>query len=152
MSAPAAIQGTYTDLKIVRSRKVCQIVVEIPLEASQGFVEAFGMPNPEAETWVAIARLKAGVAQATGEHRERRRFTELPRSQQAAMACNDPSFQVFVKEDIGGPVIGKTEYAAAECVRDYCDVQSRAHLDTNPQAGRLWDELYGRYQAWRLAA
>lgn len=149
MSAPAVIQGTYTDLKVVRSRKVCQIVVEIPLETSKAFVDAFGMPNPGSETWVALARLNAGVTASEEGRKERRRFNEMPRAQQAALACNDPVFQAFIQEEFGGQ---KGADAAADAVRLECEVDTRAELDRNRRAAARWDDLHGRYLGWRAAA
>lgn len=150
MTAPAAIQGTYTDLKIVRSRKVCQIVVEIPLEASEGFVKAFGMPNPGAETWVAVARLNAGVAAAGEQQKERRRFDTLPLAQQAAIKCGEPAFWRFLTEVHRAPTTNSDE--AATYVRRYCNVVSRSELNHGVEAGERWSKLSNGYDAWRIAA
>ena len=57
MSALAVIQGSYADLKIVRTRQAVQIIVECPLERLPEIVAAFGAPNPAAEIPVAVARL-----------------------------------------------------------------------------------------------
>ena len=42
----AAFKATYSDLRFVKSRKVAQIVLELPLEQADGFIQAFGTPNP----------------------------------------------------------------------------------------------------------
>ena len=55
------IQGTYSDYKIVKSRSVAQIIVEIPLETAESFVQMFGMPLPSKEKWVALAMLNEKV-------------------------------------------------------------------------------------------
>lgn len=49
MSA-AAFKDTYSDLRFVKSRKVAQVVVELPIEEASRFVEAFGAPDPSKET------------------------------------------------------------------------------------------------------
>src|ERR1043165_3840449 len=97
----AAFQATYSDVKLIKSRKVVQIVFEIPLEGWDAASLALGgMPNPAAEVWCGIARLEtpgdeqscrpkgdgsslAGVAIPTTK--ERRKFNELPYPQQAAL-------------------------------------------------------------------
>jgi hypothetical protein len=64
MTANAVATGTYSDLRIVKGRKVAIVCIEIPLEMSAQFVAMFGMPNPAEETWVAIARLAADPSAA----------------------------------------------------------------------------------------
>lgn len=151
MSAPAAFQGTYSDLKIVRTRKVAQIIVEIPLEAYGAFVAAFGAPSPGSETWVAIARLKAGVAAAGEEQKERRRFSELPLAQQAALKCGDKAFWRFINETMGFPTV-ETEESCADVVRRLCDVASRGEIKPETVPGSRWNQLLGRFDAWMRTA
>lgn len=58
MSEPAAFSATYSDLKLIKTRKVVQFVFEVPLEAAGHAMNVLGgMPSPMAETWFAIARL-----------------------------------------------------------------------------------------------
>ena len=58
MSEPAAFSATYSDLKVIRGRKVVQFVFEVPIEAAGHAMNILGgMPNPMAEKWFAIARL-----------------------------------------------------------------------------------------------
>jgi len=54
-------KGTYSDFKIVKTRNVAQVIVEIPLEQAEEFVNMFGMPTPNMEKWVAVARLNDEV-------------------------------------------------------------------------------------------
>lgn len=64
MSAPAAFQATYSDWKLIRSRKVVQICLEVPIEAAgQAYNALGGMPNPASEVWVGVARLNNGPYQ-----------------------------------------------------------------------------------------
>lgn len=151
MSAPAAFSGSYADLRMVKSRKVVQVVVEIPIEAGAAFVAAFGMPNPEAEIPVALARLDAKKAApaALAPAGERRPFRTLPYAQQAALACADPVFRAFLREN---DMKADSEDDAAVCVRMICGVQSRADIRAGAPAAAKWDDLYGRFQGWRAAA
>jgi hypothetical protein len=135
--ADATFQGTYSDIKLVRGRKVAQVVVEIPIEAATAFVAAFGMPDPAEETWVALARLGTHVMPP----KEKRDFRELPRSQQAALACKREDFQRFVCNDSEA-----SELAAADYVRGFCGVESRSELATNDEAAAEWDDLYQQFE------
>lgn len=51
------LQATYSDLKFIKTRKVWQIICEVPLEHFDKVNAALGSPNPEFEKWVAIAPL-----------------------------------------------------------------------------------------------
>ncbi len=54
----AVIQGTFADMKTVKTRKTLQIVLEVPIEMGEQVVRAFGFPDPSKEVNVAIARLQ----------------------------------------------------------------------------------------------
>lgn len=104
----AVASGSYSDMKLVKTRSVCQIVVEIPIEQASRFIEMFGVPVPGAEIPVAIARLNEGaVTSETEEHSTpsavvkgsdtpRRKLEDMPPSQQAGMLCHDSEFCVFL--------------------------------------------------------
>lgn len=54
----AAIEAAYSDFKLIKGRKVVQLIFEVPLEkANEAFHVLGGMPNPTSEVWVAVARL-----------------------------------------------------------------------------------------------
>lgn len=148
MSAPAAIQGSYADLKFIKGRKVAQVVVEIPIEASDAFLKAFGAPNPAAEVPVALARLMAGEPEAA--ERPRRRMHDLPRAQQAGIMASDPVFQAFAKEML--KAFAKSEQGAAEAIRQWCGVTSRSQIEQSASASDAFDRLCDRYAAWKAAA
>ena len=61
MTQPAAIfRASYSDWKLIRTRKCVQIILEVPLEgglAHAAYAALGGMPDPAAETWVAVAHL-----------------------------------------------------------------------------------------------
>jgi hypothetical protein len=63
------IQATYSDLKVVKTRKVAQLIFEIPLEQfNEAMAVLGGAPLPDSEVWVAIARLNDhATAQPTAE-------------------------------------------------------------------------------------
>ena len=72
--------------------------------------------------------------------KERGKFEDLPRSQQAGMLCQDKRFVAWC------PGVTTPE-EAAQYVRDYCGVTSRADLDTNLDAVEHWVLLLDTYHS-----
>ena len=137
----AVIKGTYSDLKFIKTRKVAQVVIEVPIEQAGAFVEAFGTPQPDKETWVAIARLEAAVA------------AEKPKggrlAKKAGILCGERLFQRYVFQSYPAPTANGTDKEIAEqFVRDYCGVESRSQLDHNEDAAARFDKLTGQYEGW----
>ena len=157
MTKPAAIQGDYVDLRFVKGRKVCQLVVEFPIEAGSELVRQFGTPLPDQTVPVAVARMNVGNGSEHPEIKERRRMDELPYPQQAALLCKDMRFTKFLEEtgvleradDIEGL---SPEQETATAVRKYCDINSRAQFATNQYAAQKWRDLFADYEAWKEAA
>lgn len=59
MEKPAAFSASYSDWRVIKGRKVVQIVLEVPLEAADHAYNVLGgMPNFGSENWFAVARLK----------------------------------------------------------------------------------------------
>ena len=150
MTNTAAFSGSYCDMRFVKSRKVAQIVVEIPIEQAAAFVAAFGAPDPAKECPVALARLVAEPKQEASK----RRFGELPASQQAAMRCNEVGFQKFIVQrlrDAKRPIPDDESDAdrAARYVREWCCVDSRSHIKAGRFTGDRWKELDDAYFGWQ---
>ncbi|KDD21296.1 hypothetical protein [Bordetella bronchiseptica] len=65
-----------------------------------------------------------------------------PLSRTAAQLCRQPAFQAFCR--------ARNEQEAAEYIRRACGIQSRAQLDHDPKAARLFHDqvrkpfVYGR--------
>lgn len=148
MDAPAAIRATYSDMRFVKGRKVVQILLEAPIEEAPNVVALLGTPNPASEIWVAVARLGNPVSvPEQAPPKEKRRFSELPPAQQAALKCQDESFQRFIRERVPEwPVMG--EDGVAEVVRRVCGVKSRSELNNSPDAAESWRILLGEYSEW----
>lgn len=53
----AAIRATFAEWRMVKTRKVLQLVFEVPLEQQAGVLTTLGAPMPDAEIWCGIARL-----------------------------------------------------------------------------------------------
>lgn len=154
MNAPsrsaAAFQASYADWKLIRSRKVIQVVLEIPLEqADQAYAVLGGMPNPGAEIWCGVARLAGKAEQEKAKPRKpvapERRLT-----QQAAIACSKPAFWRFLGE-IDGSLASRNAEDAASAVRFACGVDSRSEIIVGTPAGDKWEKLYGQFLVWEQA-
>jgi len=165
MSKPLAIRGTYADWRLVKTRGVVQIVVEVPLSDSNMALDVLGgMPNPAAERWVAIAPIKpeSEVMQSGPSAvqpidarpepkqdkpaRAKRDWRDLPPAQQAGVRCEEPAFLRFLCEE--RPSDMRESNDAAECVRLICGVRSRADLNTEHAARVVWHQLNEQYEAW----
>ena len=145
----AAIAGTLADFKLVKTRSVCAFIVEVPIEQADEALRILGgVPRPGAEVPVALARLVSPPAKP----KVRTPFDQLPRSQQAAMLCNeDKAFWRFLaardSEDGGYSRVESVD-SAADLVRDLCNVVSRKEFDTDPEAGKRWDALHNEFKRW----
>lgn len=124
MTANAIMHASYSDLKLIKSRSVCQIVLEIPIERAAAAVEMFGVPIPGQEIAVAVARLQESTGRIPGagavrtihsdgpgatparpvdtakSARAKAAFAALPSMKQdvtrAAMLVKDPEFQRWI--------------------------------------------------------
>ncbi len=146
MTDPAIINGDYTDLKFIKSRSVLQIVIEMPIEAGPSVVQMFGTPLPGQGVPVAIARLEERV----DEPKPRRTFDEMGRTQQAGILCGDARFQEYlgIQYDVTFNELDSMTDQAATIVRRLCGVNSRANLDTIPDADTKWDDIERGYRQW----
>ena len=66
---------------------------------------------------------------------------------QAGTLCSKVAFWEFLSDRATGPVTNKDQ--AADYVRIYCKVASRADLATNEPAAKLWRNLVASYRAWQ---
>ena len=137
MASPAAFQGDYVEIRFIKTRKVAQIWVEIPIEAATAFVAAFGAPNPATTVPVALARLDTSMSGL-----ETIKGGKL--TQKAAIISNQKAFWEFVN------ALDKEE--AAQKIRNRCGVQSRSEIDRNPYATKEFNALVLEYEAWLKVA
>jgi hypothetical protein len=157
MSAPAAFRASYSDWKLIRTRKVVQIVLEVPVEEADAAYQVLGgMPNPGESVWCAVARLNSNQpVEIQPTEKPRREWRELSPAQQAGIRCADPAFYKFLYQLYPrrlGKRMGTPEDKASDLVRSLCGVQSRAHLTSDhPEALRLWEDLDRKFRAWMSA-
>lgn len=165
----AAIQASFADWKLVKTRAVVQLIFEIPVEQSDlAYKVVGGMPDAAKERWFAIARLQENgtgsetfrASPASSREAETvnnsgpasRSWHEMLPAQQAGLLCNAASFHKFLQEMC---VETWNRYAsfdptsrAANSVRRLCEVSSRASIIHDTHAGMKWAELVKMYRAW----
>ena len=154
-----AFRATYSDWKLIKTRGVVQVVMEVPLaDADAAYDVLGGMPVHGKERWFGIAALKSPAEEASAKPRQetgsqsppggaKRKWRDLDPTTQAGMNCNEPSFVAFLKES--RPDDWHEASDAADCVRMICGVTSRKDLSTNQRARIIWHQLDTAYQAWK---
>lgn len=147
MNAPAAIKGQFADFKIIKTRKLAQLIIEIPIEQADAALATLGgIPRSDNERWIALARLDLTASQQPLPHpiekRERRPFHTLSYAQQAGIKSDDLTFALWMSH----LPVGKECENAAEAIRAWCGVESRADIKPNTKAGERWIELLRAYE------
>ena len=128
-----AFKATYSDLKLVKTRKVVQFIFEVPVEAADdAFRLLGGMPRPDQEQWVGIAPITEEAA-TRPQKKPHKSWGELTLVQQAAIRCEDVEFQQWLS------AFDKQE--AIEAVRRICGVESRSDFATDKAAAERWRDL-----------
>jgi hypothetical protein len=159
------ILGTYADLKIIKTRSVVQIVVEVPLERGKEVTDLLGLPQPNAEIPVVVARMDAEKIKPSNvvqieDHRppedmpldDEPHKPPRPLSQIAGMFCSNVLFQKFIEEESEGWNHRPTTDEAAEWLRHACGIKSRTELNTNEAAAARFHKIRVQYHAWQLVA
>lgn len=140
-----AVAATFSDFALVRTRKVARLTFEVPLEQADAALAALGgVPRPDQERWCGIAPIDSSAARVTVEEPKPK-----PRSlaQRVAMVCQEPAFAKYVAEKYPS-LWGECREDAADFVRDWCGVASRAKITDGTEAHKLWQALYDDYRVW----
>ena len=140
----SAIKATFSDFKLVKTRKVAQLVMEVPIEQADAAVKALGgLPTFAEEQWVGIAPLKPETASKPAP-KQSDRWEDLTAVKQAAIRCQDEGFQRWIAPGDKEP----TACLAAKMVRYYCGVDSRSNIKPeNPDALKVWVKIDAEYRA-----
>lgn len=140
-NTPSALQATYSDLKIIKTRDSFQIIFEMPLaEFNHAMAVLGGAPRPDGEVWVAIARLnpslsrtedppqissatvvglpppkaaKTALTLESAKPKQKRSWFELSAVQRASMRCEDHRFWSWLC------AIGRTSEASEAATLEY---------------------------------
>tara|TARA_R100000278_G_scaffold117467_1_gene97470 strand:+ start:350 stop:772 length:423 start_codon:yes stop_codon:yes gene_type:complete len=134
----AVIRGTYADFKLVKTRNVVQMIVEVPVEEAERVTATFGIPHPQEEKWVAVALL---------DTRKVENNTRANKAiQQAGILCKEISFGEFLKHKVP-EVNPKDQNSIANGIRTLAGVKSRSDFKNNETALKIWERLYDEYRA-----
>lgn len=134
---PAAIRAAFAEWRMVKSRKVLQLVFELPLEQQAEVLTTLGAPMPDVETWCGIARLTdVPEARPVSQRAERGKQeysakTEMEKAVvRAALLPKDERFREWVCRNIGVPmVLPVAAELAIDFIRDECcDGESRRRI------------------------
>jgi hypothetical protein len=139
-----AFQATFSDFRLVKGRKVCQIVLEVPIEGADKALSVLGgLPNPAEERWVGVARIeqKKKHPVLTGKDLWRA-------STECAMTCKEPLFWRFLTEQYHYAVPIKNDVEAIRVVRNRLGSDSRSDLDRDEHAVSHWNAMYQDYKQW----
>lgn len=148
-----AIQGTFSDLRPVKSRGIYQIVIEIPAEAADHALAVLGgLPKATDERWVAIARIHKPAdkpAPILEPDDPLGLGPPMPLASRIALLCKEPGFQSFMVGD--DDVDEDKEVRTAAAVRHVCGVTSRAQITPGSAAEKRWQRLHDQYTGYMHA-
>lgn len=165
MTDEAAIKATFSEWRMVKGRKVLQLIFETPLERQGEVLTMLGAPMPDKEIWCAIAKLaslppaeRPGVepssptARARASEMGKERYAASGPMEQArtraALLANDERFQAWLPT-IDGSSDGEpytAAMAAGYIQQTCCDGGSRALIAEDPEAYRKFLALLTMFQ------
>jgi hypothetical protein len=156
--APAAISGVFADYRLVKTRGVLQLVIEVPVERQAEVFEALGYPMPGEEKPVAVARINGRVAERTNAE-----VAPAPASDpapqivncnlrdpmkaartRAVLLCKDERFRRWLTPP---RCMVPDESGARGIILDECGIKSRAEIATDRAAYERFLALEARYKA-----
>jgi hypothetical protein len=162
----AAFQATFADWKLIKGRKVVQVVFEVPIElADHAYGVLGGMPNPASEVWCAVARLQTEGGEAPASNNvpadtrprpsppsdgAKRTFRELNPAQQAGILCNEEAFWLFLKERENLTI--RSSEQCADAIRNFLNIKSRTEIAKDHRTRVLWNQYVTDYRAWMKEA
>jgi hypothetical protein len=153
-----AFRAAYSDMKLVKTRQVAQLIFEIPLSDFDAAYEVLGgLPDSSKERWFGIAAIQVPQAKeapatpgqnAPKPDRAKRDWRDIPPSQQAGIRCDEPVFAAFLREKHPDDW-HEAANDAAECVRLICAVESRSMLNDGPYRV-IWHQLEKQFSDWLM--
>lgn len=139
----AVMQGAYSDFKVIKGRKVIQMVIEFPIESSTIFTETFGIPQPHEEQWVAVALMNK-----TALIRNKNATTAI---QQAGIVCKDSRFGGWLRDHRGMSEVDPSDPdSIAQALRAILGIKSRADLNEDEEALQVWHSIKSAYDNYLM--
>ena len=137
------IQGTYSDFKIVKTRSVAQVIIEVPLDQANQFVQMFGLPQPHEELWVAVAAIDRVSVEKNA--------SATKAVQMAGILCNEFEFGEWLRNERGMAEIQPNESKSiADGLRAILGIRSRTEFHDNPDHVVAFNRLKGEYEEYKL--
>lgn len=146
------LAGTYADFKVVKTRSVVQMVIEVPIEQANEVTEKFGIPQPSQEVWVAVAKLEGRPNHLENKLIESKEKTpEQKAVSWAVMLCKEPEFWKFLNNKFAnsGMIFIEEESQCADKLKDFLEIGSRSEIATNEDARNKFRELAREYGNWK---
>ena len=135
----AVVQGTYADFKLVKTRNVVQMIVEVPIEQAEQITTKFGMPQPHEEKWVAVALIKQEKVEVNNEANRA--------IQQAGILGQEVAFGVWLKNTRPELQVDPNNIASIQqAIRSITGVASRRDFKTDSLALEAWQKLHAQYK------
>jgi hypothetical protein len=145
------IQADFSSFRPVNGRRILQLVFEIPIENGEEALRMLGMPRPGENRWCAIALLDLKPKQAEGQVSEAngspKKWSEMKRSQQAWLLCEDPAFWSYFDVKTEDTIIDTARTAATK-LRAHFHLRTRSELDL-PENHARWDEFVALWNLHR---
>ena len=133
------VQGVYVDAKFIKSRKVLQVVVELPIEKGSAFFDKFGVPNNhENERWIELSDLGRHGALPGDEEGNKA-------VQQAGILCKDPEFGRFLAYSLNATINENNPDEVATLLRDITGVKSRTEYRHDKDCRRAFHNLVSQF-------
>lgn|GEM_PF-1406941 len=139
-----AFQATFSDFKVIKGRKVAQIILEVPIEAADDALRKLGgVPQFATEQWVAVCPIKVDAPPEAPKQRR-----EYTLAQKAGMMCGNKRFWAFIGSPLNSPADALNAEDAADFMRRICGVTTRADIIEGTDAGDKFKTLVNEFDAW----
>ena len=132
------VQGTDMDQRLTAApmgTRYAMVLVEIGDDELPVQKEARAKPRQEAPS-------------PRPDGAKRMDWREVQPAAQAALRCDQPAFQAFLREEHGYISVTDKD-SAATAVRHLCVVKSRSEFSTDHRKRVLWKQLDDQFSAWK---
>ena len=133
-------KGVYSNFRLVKSRNVIEICIEIPQEQGESFVEMFGMPSNTESKWLAIASLNKPIVE---DHQE-----GVNAIQRSTLVCQEKKFQQFLRYK-GVEEVTSDPVTSLEGLKKLLGIKSRTEL-RDRQTRYAFNNLMNQYEEYCL--
>lgn len=167
----SGVRGTFADFKTVKTRGVCQLIIEVPIEAADHALAVLGgVPQMKSEQWVGLAPITAPETaeeapqtetapeapdvpeKVKGGPRTKRAWHELTMPEQAGIFVHDLSFAKWLLsteyEGYASTVIqddAKWKLEADAVLKSRCGIGSKTELGVREDGSALNEFARGQF-------